>query len=85
MVSPVSSGDGVSALALQQPQALHPDPGRQRPGAHQVGGPPQRAAPHPQEEQAEGALRLRAQGGVRQHAATHQDHAVGRHHRWDGR
>lgn len=75
------SGDGVAALALQQPQALHPDPGRQRPGEEQVGGPPQRAAPHPQEEQAEGALRLRAQGGLRQHAAAHQDHAVGGHHR----
>lgn len=76
------SGDGVPALPLQQPQALHPDPGRQRSGEEQMGGPPQRAPPHPQEEQAEGALRLRPQGGLRQHPAAHQDDTVRCYHRW---
>lgn len=79
---PLSSGDGVPAVPLQQPQALHPDPGRQRPGEDQVGGPPQRAPPHPEEEQAQGALRLRPQGGLRQHPAPHQDDTVCCYHRW---
>lgn len=61
---PLRPGDSVPALPLQQPEGLHPDPGRQRPGEKQVGVPAQRAAPHPQEEQAEGALRLRPQGGL---------------------
>lgn len=47
-----------------------------------MGGPPQRAPPHPQEEQAQGALRLRPQGGVRQHPAAHQDNTVCCYHRW---
>lgn len=82
IVPPLSSGDGVPAVPLQQPQALHPDPGRQRPGEDQVGGPPQRAPPHPEEEQAQGALRLRPQGGLRQHPAPHQDDTVCCYHRW---
>lgn len=47
-----------------------------------MGRPPQRAAPHPKEEQAEGALRLRPQGGLRQHPAAHQDDTVCCYHRW---
>lgn len=78
----LSLGDGVPAFPLQQPQALHPDPGRQRSGEEQMGGPPQRAPPHPQEEQAQGALRLRPQRGLRQHPATHQDHTICCYHRY---
>lgn len=58
MFSIHSTGNSISAVRLLQSEDVHPDPGRQRAREVEVGVRSERAAPHPEEKQAEGAFRL---------------------------